>query len=1253
MSNFYERYNKALASGQIAEPAPIIEQDQDDTYSITDYRFNPKVMRAFENVLDYLDTTNVGFDPATDPEDDDDVVEFLRDDFARIESSVGKALALKDAPESVKEDYRFLRSEFNNAEVDGFSEGVNAFLDYGTDAIVNPANATAIALGIISGATTFGAGTVATAGARAVAGKVARESLNQALKIANPTKVRGFATQGAVIGAGAMTGQQKLEIELDERNEYSPVEIAIAGALGAGIGGGLGYGLQKGSGLISNKLRQRRQVEDANVDVQTSEAADNIVRTLATATAPEKFRLAIEQAILSNPTEAARTIENVLNQATAPEKLKIAIMEAVQQQPSTAAQEIDSLLRSAVAPEKLRIALEDAIAGPSVAAQNFENGMRELVSGSVREAEALGAAEFGEKMKALLGATTDDLDQIINNLATKVSERGESLEVTGVEDLAEIDELVERIGGGPDTYAQVVDAAIAAAGRNAPPAVIRNTFLNNLNKIYTRFTSSVSFGKSAGFLDPYTDISPTAKLLKEKINTEYGMGWKPGQKLIEEDYGGTARLFTNRFFDIFREAILPIATKRYNGGLSEAVNNDLSLALRGQSSKDQEHSQAVNVAARQIRNAYRVAGKILAREGFITIQDNYVPRQWKRSAIAEDFGNGDPNAPNEFAKLLIKAGEAKDMNEALSIVKSMLDKKNQLTGGGGNYFFSANRKFENITNDAEFEKFLNNDVKATFYNYMEVAGRALAKKKVFGVRQFGENGGFNQKWIEQISREVEAATGKALPLDAKQRIKNLYQTITSESIDGDDVQAKKKYHEGYELLTRIGLLPFATVSSLTEIMLNLGVAGGVKSAKGIAAAHKIGLGKATDDWNALTDAMNLSFLKITKNTHQELQDQFGLTPNEAWREMQSVGLVMEQQLASMADRLAGEELTTEWMQNTSNRFFRFILLDQWTKMVQNTSFQTGKIMIKDHLLDLAEHGSAQMTRRMQSKLDDLAELGVDVERGKAWIASGADKNADFYRDIVEGAARYTNQIILQPDRASGLKPRFQYTPTGSVLFALMGYPTAFTNNILKRGGKRLVRDKEMAAAKLVPAAIAMTATAGFTNYVRNRGEGYDEKNAPEIMYEAMARWGGNGLPFDNIMRVRSNVENDGLVGIPAAFMGPLYGELVDLAQYRKPIMTIGTKLTPFYGAIKPVLGEEAQRSYRRSLGKIDETLTEAITGETPRTPFKKGGEVNVPQAPKEPDERIDKMTGLPYNTQAGTAFIDEEDFPRSLLTRTE
>lgn len=40
----------------------------------------------------------------------------------------------------------------------------------------------------------------------------------------------------------------------------------------------------------------------------------------------------------------------------------------------------------------------------------------------------------------------------------------------------------------------------------------------------------------------------------------------------------------------------------------------------------------------------------------------------------------------------------------------------------------------------------------------------------------------------------------------------------------------------------------------------------------------------------------------------------------------------------------------------------------------------------------------------------------------------------------------------------------------------------------------------------------------------------------------------------------------------------------------------------------------------------------------------KGGEVlDVPNAPSEPDQRIDKMTGMPYDQQAGTAFTDQED----------
>jgi len=45
-----------------------------------------------------------------------------------------------------------------------------------------------------------------------------------------------------------------------------------------------------------------------------------------------------------------------------------------------------------------------------------------------------------------------------------------------------------------------------------------------------------------------------------------------------------------------------------------------------------------------------------------------------------------------------------------------------------------------------------------------------------------------------------------------------------------------------------------------------------------------------------------------------------------------------------------------------------------------------------------------------------------------------------------------------------------------------------------------------------------------------------------------------------------------------------------------------------------------------------------------------GGKVSsiIPNAPVEPDERINKLTGIPYNEEAGTAYMDEDDPMRVL-----
>ena len=99
-----------------------------------------------------------------------------------------------------------------------------------------------------------------------------------------------------------------------------------------------------------------------------------------------------------------------------------------------------------------------------------------------------------------------------------------------------------------------------------------------------------------------------------------------------------------------------------------------------------------------------------------------------------------------------------------------------------------------------------------------------------------------------------------------------------------------------------------------------------------------------------------------------------------------------------------------------------------------------------------------------------------------------------------------------------------------------------------------------------------------------------------------------------------------------------------------------------YNSLKKVNPETARKKvleYRDSLSNARSELNGSslytpdyrldTSTDTYREGKAKGGEVfNVPNVPTEPDQRVDKMTGLPYDQQAGTAFVDEEDPLRRL-----
>ena len=80
-------------------------------------------------------------------------------------------------------------------------------------------------------------------------------------------------------------------------------------------------------------------------------------------------------------------------------------------------------------------------------------------------------------------------------------------------------------------------------------------------------------------------------------------------------------------------------------------------------------------------------------------------------------------------------------------------------------------------------------------------------------------------------------------------------------------------------------------------------------------------------------------------------------------------------------------------------------------------------------------------------------------------------------------------------------------------------------------------------------------------------------------------------------------------------------------------------------ALRAMIKNEQKMMGTRLIPAID---AKSKTNKAGRLQKAKGGEVNVPQAPREPDERIDKFTGKPYNEQAGAAFMDVTDPERRM-----
>ena len=143
-------------------------------------------------------------------------------------------------------------------------------------------------------------------------------------------------------------------------------------------------------------------------------------------------------------------------------------------------------------------------------------------------------------------------------------------------------------------------------------------------------------------------------------------------------------------------------------------------------------------------------------------------------------------------------------------------------------------------------------------------------------------------------------------------------------------------------------LPLSTISSVTEIIINVAKAGPKSSIKGLYGALKTSRGTIQD------------------KTLQTLVGKKGLTEKEAWRELQEFGMNLDPILMDTVERLSGSVIRNQFLQKRNNEFFRVTFLDQWTKFVQLASYKTGKDLIGKNLREINKLKTVTDSRRISN-----------------------------------------------------------------------------------------------------------------------------------------------------------------------------------------------------------------------------------------------------------------------------------------------
>ena len=692
----------------------------------------------------------------------------------------------------------------------------------------------------------------------------------------------------------------------------------------------------------------------------------------------------------------------------------------------------------------------------------------------------------------------------------------------------------------------------------------------------------------------------------------------------------------------------------------------------------------INIFIEKLQREYNKAGISIEAPFLIKNTDELNAKLGELFVINE-------KAKRKIAKTLpdiLKGKDAADLRKAKyevanNIIDDMLSKKTQVNtldietlGTVAPSSFSPRKLF--LLDDLEIEKFIDHDFDSLMRDYFTQSSRLYARSRTLG-KNIND---FNEKYVRDIESQLKAKD-ITLTNNDKEELARLYNFTTGLDNQNFGMNGLSIVPDTIKITQQLAHLPLATLSSLTEIFIPLTRLSTATWAKGVAQTVKY------------------SVQKQSEGTVRELQDRFNLSKEDALAEMHRVFLGINQAVAQRIDGLAGEGIQSTTGKKIQSGFFRLNLLEQWTRTVQLASFTMGKDLITQNLrkmnklkdIEISKSGNADALPRSKefSRLtQELLDLGVNIETGLLWEKAGANKYTDnivnglrqwddFYEtNVMGGAARFTNEVILDPSKAASIRPHVQQTPMGTVLLQFMGYPTAFSNTVLKNFYGQAARDPIRGGGKVLGTGLLMTMAAAGTNWVRNGGSFKDssgeEQDAGEIAFEAVSRWGGFGYG-EYVKNARENAEIGGgtLGSVTKAVTGPIVGDAIDAILYRKGPGELLATNAPGYSLYRALPSLVENNSFKQDVKEVGKSIDRAIGLKPPLREqsydaylqrgrreylegvklYAEGGEVfsNVPQASVNPSSRVDRMTGMPYEDQAGDIIDNRDRFVKGSIVK--